>query len=101
METMSQPLEWIETVGDTLEMQRCLLHRELEFWTEEGRDRAGDRIFYLRADSPEAEEERAWQEHCLKRLNAAAWELEEVEKRGSRHDDAHFVNIENWRNRGS
>jgi hypothetical protein len=84
---------------DGLELQRYLLNREFDFWLEEGKYRARDRIFDLPDDSPEAAKERAWQEHCLKRLNAAAWELEELEGRGSLHPDAHVTNIEEWRHR--
>jgi hypothetical protein len=84
-----------------LELQRHLLNRELEFWLEEGKYATADRISNLPLDSPEAENERAWQEHCLKRYQAAAWELEEVEGRGSRHRNAPVVNIEEWRNRES
>jgi hypothetical protein len=53
------------------------------------------------ADSEEAKQELAWQEHCLKRMNAAAWEREEIEGRGSHHPDADVVHIEDWRNRES
>jgi len=88
-------------MADGLELQRYLLNREVDFWREEGRDRTGERIFNLPADSPQAKKERAWQEHCLKRLNAAARELEEVEGRGSSHKNAPVVNIEDWRNRES
>jgi hypothetical protein len=88
-------------MADGPELQRYLLNRELEFWREEGRDRTGDRLFDLDPASPEAKKEGAWQEHCLKRLNAAAWELAELEGRGSTHPDADVVNIEEWRNRDS
>ncbi len=86
---------------DGLELHRYVLNREIDFWLEEGKYRTGDRICNLPADSPEAKNELAWQDHCLKRMNAAAWELVEVEGRGSRHADAHFANIEDWRNRES
>ena len=55
----------------------------------------------MEAGSPEEIREMAWQKHCLRRLNASAWELEEIEGRGSLHPDADVANIEDWRNRGS
>jgi hypothetical protein len=86
-------------MAEGLELQRYLLNREFDFWLDEGKYRAWERLLDLPEDSPEAKKERAWQEHCLKRLNAAAWELEEIE--GRPHPDAGVVNIEDWRNRES
>ena len=59
-------------MADGLELRRYLLSRELEFWREEGQERTGDRIFDLRAGSPEVELETAWQERCLDRCNSVA-----------------------------
>lgn len=84
-------------MADGLELQRYLLNREFDFWLDEGKYQATERLLQLPDGSPEAERERAWQEHCLKRLNAAAWELEEIEGRGSLHPNAPVVNIEDWR----
>jgi hypothetical protein len=68
-------------------------------WVEEGRDRTNERIFDLPPDSEEAALELAWQDHCLKRLNAAAWELVEIEGRSP--SSADVVNIEDWQHRPS
>ena len=51
----------------------------------------------MKAGSLEETEEIARQKHCLRRLNAAAWELEEIEGHGSLHPDANVANIEDWR----
>ncbi|MBB5164948.1 hypothetical protein [Mycobacterium sp. AZCC_0083] len=82
---------------DGIKLQRYLLNREHQLWVDEGRDRTGGRIFDLPTDCPEAALERAWQDHCLKRLNAAAWELAELEGRTA--SSAEVVNIEDWRHR--
>ena len=87
----------IRHMGDGLELQRYLLNREIQFWVDEGRDETSNRIMGMAAGSPEETREKAWQEHCVKRLNEAAWELEELEGRGSQHQDADVVNIEDWR----
>jgi hypothetical protein len=87
-------------MADGLELQRYLLNREFDFWLEEGKYRSAERLFDLDPDNPEAEKERAWEEHCLDRQNAVAWQLEELEGRGSRHPDAEIVNIEDRRKPG-
>ena len=88
-------------MDDGVELKRYLLNREIVFWTQEGRDRTGDRVADLPTDSQEAKQERAWEEHCLKRMNAAAWELNAIGGLGSPQPDADFVHIEDWRNRDS
>ena len=88
-------------MGDGVDLKRYLLHREMVFWTEEGRDRTGARIDGLPTDSDEAKQERAWREHCLKRMNAAAWELNALGGLGSPQPDAEFIHIVDWRNRDS
>lgn len=89
-------------MADGLEMQRYLLNREIQFLVDEGRDATSNRIMDMKAGSLEEVREMAWQEHCLKRLNAAARELDglesPIEGRPSRHPDARVVNIEDWRN---
>lgn len=85
-------------MGDGVESKRYLLRREMVFWTEEGRDRTGARIDDLRPDSDEAKQELAWREHCLKRMNAAAWELNALGGLGAPQPDADFIHIEDWRN---
>jgi hypothetical protein len=47
--------------------------------------------------NPEVEKERAWQDHCLKRMNTTGWQLEEIEGRGSSCPDGAVVNIEDRR----
>jgi hypothetical protein len=88
-------------MGDGVELKRYLLNREIVFWTEEGRDRTGGRIVDLPADSHEAKQEHAWEEHCLKRANDAAFELTELDRGQSSIPDAEVVHIEDWRNRDS
>jgi hypothetical protein len=87
-------------MADGMELQRYLLNREIQFWVDEGRDATSNRIMDMAAGSSEETEEMAWQEQCLKRLNDAAWTLQEIEQRGSLHPDPSVVNIEDWRNRG-
>lgn len=88
-------------MADGVELKRYLLNREIVFWTEEGRDRTGDRIANLPAYGDEATQERAWEEHCLKRANAAAWELNALGAQGSPQPDADFIHLEDWRHRDS
>jgi hypothetical protein len=84
-------------MADGLELQRYLLNREIQFWVDEGRDATSNRIMDMKAGSPEETEEIARQKHCLRRLNAAAWEFAEIEGHGSLHPDANVANIEDWR----
>ena len=88
-------------MGNGLDLTRYLLRREMAFWTEEGRDRTSARIDDLPPYSHEAKQESAWQEHCLKRMNAAAWELNALGGLGSPQPDAEFIHIVDWRNRDS
>jgi hypothetical protein len=88
-------------MGNGVELKRDLLRREMVFWTEEGRDRTGARIDDFPPESDEAKQELAWQDHCLKRMNAAAWELNALGGLGSPLPDADFIHIEDWRNRDS
>jgi hypothetical protein len=88
-------------MGEGVELRRYLLRREMDLWTEEGRERAGARIAALPPDSDEAMQERAWREHCVKRMNAAAWELNALVGPGAPQPDAEFIHIEDWRNRDS
>jgi hypothetical protein len=50
-------------MADGLELQRYLLNRQFDFWLHEGKYNSAAPLFDLDPDSPEAEKERAREEH--------------------------------------
>lgn len=59
------------------EDRRRLLEREVELWRTQG-ESAQKRLDDLRPNSPEAGRERDWLDHCFRRHEEAAVELDRV-----------------------